>query len=73
MFYIFLGSAYTLTALAYYKYNCLYEYCSLFASLGSVLFILIGVFLDLLFGLFVLIMFCDQISCIIDNTSSKGS
>ena len=29
-----------------------------------------SLFLALLFDLFVLVMFCDQISCIIDNTST---
>ena len=30
----------------------------------------IGMFLALLFGLFVVIMFCDQMSCILQNTST---
>ena len=72
MYYIFIGSVYTLAALIYYKSYCLYEYCSMMTSIASVLFIIIAVFLDVLFGLFVLIMFFDQISCITDNTNSKS-
>lgn len=30
----------------------------------------ISLFLALLFDLFVIVMFCDQISCIIENTST---
>ena len=84
LFYVFNGSMHALYLMAKNSFYCLDKNCALFNStftlimgiiiphlLMMYLFIdCICMFLALLFGLFVAIMFCDQISCIVNNTSS---
>jgi hypothetical protein len=52
------------------SFYCLDKNCALFQSVLSIVMAAVSLFLALLFGLFVSIMFCDQISCIINNTST---
>ena len=49
---------------------CLDANCAIFSEFSTVVITGIAIFLALLFGLFVMVMFCDQVSCIIDNTST---
>lgn len=49
---------------------CLDKNCRLFEPILVVIIAILSLFLGLLFGLFVLIMFCDQMSCIVKNTST---
>lgn len=70
LIYVFLGSTHALFLVGYKAAGCLDANCAMFAEFSTVVIAGIAIFLALLFGLFVLVMFCDQISCIIDNTST---
>lgn len=71
LIYVFNGSMHALYLMAKNGIYCLDRNCALFSSASNVILTCMSMFLALLFGLFVCIMFCDQISCIINNTSSK--
>jgi hypothetical protein len=51
-------------------FKCLDKNCALFADFSTIAIGVMACFLALLFGLFVIIMFFDQISVIISNTST---
>ena len=69
--YVFLGSSHACVLIAYKAYTCLDENCAMFAETSTCVVAGVSIFLAILFGLFVCVMFCDQISCIVENTSSK--
>ena len=70
LIYVFLGSFHALALIGYKAGICLDANCAIFSEFPTVVITGIAIFLALLFCLFVLVMFCDQISCIIDNTST---
>ena len=49
---------------------CIEETCAIFQNTSQIVIGIASVFLALLFGLFVAIMFCDQMQCILGNTST---
>ena len=59
--YVFLGSFHALGFIVYRSFVCLEQQCRLFEHMHTTVIAGISAFLALLFGLFVLIMFCDQI------------
>ena len=73
LIYVFLGSTHAFALIGMKAGNCLtleHAQCALFTD-GRVIFIAgQSLFLAMLFDLFVIVMFCDQISCIVDNTST---
>ena len=71
LIYVCLGSTHALVLIGWKCAVCLDDNCALFAEFSTVIVAAASLFLALLFDLFVIVMFCDQISCIIDNTSSK--
>ena len=56
--------------IAYKVSSCLNDNCAIFLDGANQLIAAISLFLGVLFCLFVTIMFCDQLSCIISNTST---
>jgi hypothetical protein len=68
--YVFLGSSHAFVMIVKKSFECLDKTCILFRP--SYMPILTGAsaFLALLFGLFVVIMFCDQVGVIWSNTST---
>ena len=70
LIYVFLGSFHAIGLIAYKAYYCMGENCALFADTATWVIAGAGVFLGLLFGIFVIVMFCDQISCIVENSST---
>lgn len=71
LIYVCLGSTHALVLIGWKCAVCLDDNCALFADFITVLIAGLSLFLALLFDLFVIVMFCDQISCIVDSTSSK--
>ena len=69
-FYIFFGSVYSLSILFYYTHHCLYDQCQQFLDPISILLNVGGIFMGVLFGTFTAIMLFEQISCIINETST---
>ena len=70
LIYVALGSFHALVLIVMRGYKCLDKNCMLFRDLSTMIVGGVSAFLALLFGTFVLIMFCDQIQCIIGNTST---
>ena len=69
--YVFLGSSHALVMIVWQGMLCMDQNCRMFTMWpGNIVLCFISAFLAILFGLFVLIMFCDQISCILQNTST---
>ena len=76
LIYVFLGSTHALGVIGYKAATCLNMKngtCAMFAETSVSVICGVSLFLAVLFDLFVMIMFCDQISCIIENTSSKSN
>lgn len=80
LIYVFNGSGHALFHLFRKGLYCLDGNCQVFQSVGNLVLskitllnylAIVAIFLALLFCLFVSIMFFDQISCIINETSSK--
>lgn len=71
LIYVCLGSTHALVLIGWKCAVCLDDNCALFADISTALIAGLSLFLALLFDLFVIVMFCDQISCIVDHTSSK--
>ena len=70
LLYVFLGSMHALALILQESVPCLEKTCRLFEPISVVVITILSLFLGLLFGLFVAIMFCDQMSCIVKNTST---
>mmetsp|Transcript_6175 Transcript_6175/g.9980 ORF Transcript_6175/g.9980 Transcript_6175/m.9980 type:complete len:133 (+) Transcript_6175:956-1354(+) len=68
--YTFIGSVHAITFIIWQGWACMEKNCFLFIHTHAVFIAVAGIFLGLLFAIFVAIMFYDQISCIIDNTST---
>lgn len=71
LIYVFLGSSHALYKVGMKISFCLNINCALFRDFHTQIMTGIAMFMALLFCLFVIVMFCDQISCIVENTSSK--
>ena len=69
--YVFLGSSHAVTIIALKTAKCLDKNCALFVPFDVQIITGLSLFLGVLFCLFVVVMFCDQISCIIEESSSK--
>jgi len=70
LLYVCLGSSHALFLIGYKCGTCLEANCAMFADFSVVIIAGLSLFLALLFDLFVMVMFCDQISCIVENTST---
>ena len=69
--YVALGSSHALVMIAWQGMMCLEQNCVLFTlHPGNIVLAAISSFLAVLFCMFVTIMFCDQMSCILGNTST---
>ena len=68
--YVFLGSTYALVLIAKQCYNCFNDNCWMFLEGGTLVIAGLSLYLGLLFAIFEVVMFYDQISCIVDNTST---
>jgi hypothetical protein len=70
LIYVFLGSFHAMILIAMKGWGCLDSNCDLFFEPSAGIIAAASIFLALLFGLFVLVMFFDQLTCIIENTST---
>lgn len=70
LIYVFLGSSHALFIVGRKMSYCMNQNCFLFSEFHTQIMTGIAMFMALLFCLFVMVMFCDQISCIIENTST---
>ena len=70
LIYVALGSFHALVLTAWQSFICLEANCHLFKATSTCVLAGVSIFLAVLFGLFVVIMFCDQMSCILYNTST---
>ena len=68
--YVALGSFHALVLTAWQSFRCFEQNCYIFRDTGTIILTGFAIFLAILFGLFVVIMFCDQMSCILYNTST---
>ena len=68
--YVFLGSVHAMILLCIKGYYCMDKNCLLFNGVYPIVLTVASIFLALLFALFVAIMFFDQMSCILENTST---
>ena len=69
-FYVGLGSLYALVVLLVKGARCLKGDCDVYSNGVLVVVNIFSIFFCVLFGLFVLVMICDQVSCIINKTST---
>jgi hypothetical protein len=58
--YVFVGSMHAMGLIVATGFNCLEKNCVIFQSKSIVVLGCVATFLAMLFGLFVLMMFCDQ-------------
>ena len=70
LIYVFIGSTHALVLIAMQSYECFNMNCWMFMESGTVIIAGLSLFLGLLFAIFVVVMFYDQISCIIENLST---
>ena len=71
LLYVGLGSSHALVMMAWQGMLCMDQNCVLFTMFPeNIVFCAVACFLAVLFCLFVTIMFCDQIGCILSNTST---
>ena len=73
LIYVFLGSSHALFVIGMKAGFCLNDHrhqCPLFSDIQPVVIAGASMFMALLFDLFVIVMFCDQMSCILDSTST---
>ena len=68
--YVFLGSSHGCFLIARQGIYCMDRNCRMYNEGVNLAMTCISIFLGLLFGLFVMIMFCDQISCITSEDST---
>lgn len=68
--YVALGSFHALVLIAWQSFLCMEQNCMLFKHTFTCVLAGVSIFLAVLFGLFVVIMFCDQMWCILSNTST---
>ena len=68
--YIWLGAIYTMFVACYYNYPWLYVQCEIFRDPLIIIINIFGLFIALLFCMFTIIMFWDQLSWIMNNTST---
>ena len=68
--YVFLGSSHAIWLIVFKSYECYGAGCVIFSSQHVCVLTAVGIFFGVLFAIFVAVMFWDQISCIIDNTST---
>jgi hypothetical protein len=73
LIYVFVGSFHALVLIIINACYCLDKNCYLFNSTGIFVLTILSAFCALLFGLFVVVMFVDQLQCIIGNTSTIDS
>jgi hypothetical protein len=65
--YVFLGSSHGITMIAYQAYPCFWARCALFEGLDQIVLAACSLFLGLVFAIFVVVMFYDQMDCILTN------
>ena len=70
LIYVFIGSAHALILMCWKGYECYNGNCFLFAEMSQIVLTVIAIVLALLFCIFVCVMFYDQISCIVEHTST---
>lgn len=70
LIYVFLGSSHACALIGYQTAICLDQNCALFSTFDVQLISGFSLFMGILFALFVLVMFCDQISCIVSESST---
>lgn len=70
LIYVFIGSAHALVLICWQGYLCYNNSCFLFAEMAQIVIAILSVVLALLFCIFVSVMFYDQISCIVEHTST---
>ena len=70
LLYVALGSFHALFLIVYQSYLCMEMNCYLFKSTWTCALAGVSIFLAILFGLFVVIMFFDQMYCIVTNSST---
>jgi hypothetical protein len=70
LMYVFLGSLHAIVLIGHQVYLCLDDNCAIFKDPIVQCIAGVSMFMGLLFCLFVAVMFCDQISCIVGNTST---
>ena len=68
--YVFLGSTHAVTWIIYTCYPCFWARCAPFETLGGLVLLIVSVFLGILFAIFVVVMFYDQMDCILSNQST---
>jgi len=68
--YVFLGSAHALVNIVWQVVSCMEEECPMFDETFVDVLAMASLFLGVLFALFVVVMFMDQLFLIWDNTST---
>lgn len=68
--YVFVGSFHAMVLMAWNSIWCMDKNCYLFQDMGVIALTALALFCAILFGIFVVIMFIDQIQCIVANTST---
>ena len=70
LIYVFTGSSHAFVLISWQCYHCYNANCFLFAETPQLLIAILSLVLALLFCIFVVVMLHDQISCIIEHTST---
>ena len=70
LIYVFLGSFHALALMTLQGIKCIDEDCYMFTPVDVCVIAALSIFLALLFALFVVVMFCDQLCCIANNTNT---
>ena len=70
LIYVFLGSFHAVVLIAWQGYLCMYDNCVMFIDMSTVILCVVGIFLAVLFCIFVCVMFYDQITCIVEMRST---
>ena len=70
LIYVALGSVHALVLIAWQSFLCMEQNCVIMKYTHVCILAGISIFLAVLFALFVIITFCDQMSCILYNTST---
>ena len=70
LLYVFTGSAHALVLIIWQCYHCYSQECFMFAETSVIILAVVSIVLALLFAIFVVVMLWDQISCILEHTST---
>ena len=70
LFYVMLGCIYGMCVIVTYRLHCITYFCREMRNPLTLIAAVVGIFLDLLFGLFTIVMLFDQLTCILWDNST---